>query len=535
MTTPVDEPPARRALNDLSLSRGDTSSGPSTGSGNRALDEDDAQLAALGYRSEFKRDMSLWANFALGFTYLSPVVGIYTLFAVSLATGGPPMFWSLVIVGLGQLLVALVFGEIVSQYPVAGGIYPWARRLWGRKWAWMTGWVYLFALLATIAGVAYGAGPYLGALFSFEAGTGTTVLCALILIAVALVINLGGTKWLAYAAIIGFVAELLGALVVGSWLLISQRHHGLEVLFDSFGAGSGGSYVGAFLAAGLIGIFQYYGFEACGDVAEEVPDPTRRIPKAMRMTIYVGGAAAMFVCLSLILAVQDYAAVIGGTDPDPIGTILTTAFGPVGSKIVLAVVLISFLSCTLSLMAAASRLMYSYARDDMIIGSRALRVVLPKRHVPPYAMLVAAAVPAVIIAVSIVSAEALTKIISFATLGIYLGFHMVVFAALRARLKGWRPAGAFRLGAWGLPVIIGALAYGVLAMINIAWPRTPDAPWYDNWIVVLGAVVVVGLGAVYLFAGRPYRSGSTPYGDAITDSALFPQPAPPVNDQEVTR
>ncbi|MFC7620068.1 APC family permease [Microlunatus sp. GCM10028923] len=498
-------------------------------------DDDDAQLAALGYRSEFKRDMSPWANFALGFTYLSPVVGIYTLFAVSLATGGPPMFWSLVIVGLGQLLVALVFGEIVSQYPVAGGIYPWARRLWGRKWAWMTGWVYLFALLATIAGVAYGAGPYLGALFSFEAGTGTTVLCALILIALALVINLGGTKWLAYAAIIGFVAELLGALVVGGWLLISQRHHGLEVLFDSFGTGSGGSYVGAFLAAGLIGIFQYYGFEACGDVAEEVPDPTRRIPKAMRMTIYVGGAAAMFVCLSLILAVQDYAAVIGGTDPDPIGTILTTAFGPVGSKIVLAVVLISFLSCTLSLMAAASRLMYSYARDDMIVGSRALRIVLPKRHVPPYAMLVAAAVPALIILVSIASAEALTKIISFATLGIYLGFHMVVLAALRARLKGWRPAGAFRLGSWGLPVTIGALTYGVLAMINIAWPRTPDAPWYDNWIVVLGAVIVVGLGAVYLFAGRPYRSGSTPYGDAITDSPLFPQPAPPVNDQEVTR
>ena len=477
--------------------------------------DDEAQLAALGYKSEFKREMSPWANFALGFTYLSPVVGIYTLFAVSLATAGPPMFWSLVIVGLGQLLVALVFGEIVSQYPVAGGIYPWARRLWGRKWAWMTGWVYLFALLATIAGVAYGAGPYLGALFSFVPGTATTVICALVLIAAALLINLGGTKWLAYAAIIGFGAELLGALVVGGWLLFSQRHHGLEVLFDSFGSAPPGAYLGAFLAAGLIGIFQYYGFEACGDVAEEVPDPTRRIPKAMRMTIYVGGAAAMFVCLSLILAVSDFGAVISGADADPIGTILTTAFGPVGSKVVLAVVLISFLSCTLSLMAAASRLMYSYARDDMIIGSRALRVVLPTRHVPLYAMIVAAAVPAVIIAVSIVSAEALTKIISFATLGIYLGFHMVVFAALRARLKGWQPNGAFRLGRWGLPVTIGALAYGVLAMINIAWPRTPDAAWYDNGIVALGAVVVIGIGAIYLVLGRPYGRGDAPYGDAI--------------------
>jgi amino acid transporter len=103
--------------------------------------------------------MSLWANFSLGFTYLSPVVGIYTLFGYALATGGPPMIWSLAIVGIGQLLVALVFGEIVSQFPVAGGVYPWARRLWGRKWAWMNGWVYLIALLTTIASDQIIGGP----------------------------------------------------------------------------------------------------------------------------------------------------------------------------------------------------------------------------------------------------------------------------------------------------------------------------------------------------------------------------------------
>lgn len=483
---------------------------------------DDAYLAELGYTSEFRRDMSMWANFALGFTYLSPVVGIYTLFAVSLALAGPPMFWSLVIVGIGQFLVALVFGEIVSQYPVAGGIYPWSRRLWGRKWAWMTGWVYLFALLATIAGVAYGAGPYIGQLIGFEAGTGTTITCALILLGLALVINFAGTKWIGIAAIIGFSAELVGALAVGGWLLLTERHHGLGVLFDAFGAGSGGSYTAAFLAAGLIGIFQYYGFEACGDLAEEVPDPTRRIPKAMRMTIYIGGAAAMFVCLSLVLAVKDYAAVISGEDADPITTILHTAFGAVGTKVILAIVGISFLSCVLSLMAAASRLMYSYARDGMIAGSSVLRYILPKRHVPPYAMAVAALVPALIVLVSIVSTDALTKIISFATLGIYLGFQMVVLAALRARLKGWVASGTFRLKAWGLPVTIGALTYGVLAMLNIAWPRTPDVPWYDNWIVALGTAVVIGLGLIYMAVARPHERGGVAAGDAIGSTVRTP-------------
>ena len=47
-------------------------------------------------------------------------------------------------------------------------------------------------------------------------------------------------------------------------------------------------------------------------------------------------------------------------------------------------------------------------------------------------------------------------------------------------------------------VNVVALAYGVLAMINMAWPRTPDAPWYDNWLVALSAAVGVGVGAIYL-------------------------------------
>ncbi len=33
-------------------------------------------LAVLGYEDTFHRSMSLWANFALGFTYLSPIVGV---------------------------------------------------------------------------------------------------------------------------------------------------------------------------------------------------------------------------------------------------------------------------------------------------------------------------------------------------------------------------------------------------------------------------------------------------------------------------
>ncbi|QIK68629.1 amino acid permease [Nocardioides sp. HDW12B] len=460
--------------------------------------------------------MSMWANFSLGFTYLSPVVATYTLFGIAIVAGGPPMIWWLVIVGVGQFLVALVFGEVVSQYPVAGGVYPWARRLWGRRWAWMTGWVYILALLVTIASVVYGAGPYLAALLGFTAGTGSTIVCALIMLAVALALNMLGTRVLAFAAVVGFTGELLGALAVGGWLLLTERNQDLSILFDTQGVtGEGGGYLAAFFAAAIIGVYQYYGFEACGDVAEEVPDPTREIPKAMRLTIYIGGAASTLVCLSLLLAVKDFGAIINGEDPDPVMTILNDVFGTVGTKLVLVVVMISFLSCTLSLMAAASRLMYSYARDDMIFASHLLRHFDRVRHVPPYAMIVAASVPAVVVLGSVVSTKALTSIVSFAILGIYLAFQMVVLAALRARLKGWVPSGPFTLGVWGLPVTVAALAYGVLTMINVAWPRTPDVPWYDNWVVALSALVGIGVGLVYMLVAKPYLRSEATSGDAI--------------------
>ncbi len=151
------------------------------------------------------------------------------------------------------------------------------------------------------------------------------------------------------------------------------------------------------------------------------------------------------------------------------------ALGEVGARLVMAVVLISFLSCTISLQAAAGRLIYSYGRDEMIIGHKLLRRFSRTRAVPVYALLVAAVVPTLIAFGSLISTNALTKIVSFAILGIYASFQMVVLAALRARLKGWKPAGEYRLGRWGLLVNAAALAYGLFAIINICWARTPEA------------------------------------------------------------
>ena len=158
--------------------------------------DDGEHLKVLGYDNSFNRSMSLWANFALGFTYLSPLVGVYSLFAVAMTVGGPPSIFWLFIVGGGQLLVALVFGEVVSQYPIAGGIYPWTRRLWGKRYAWMAAWVYIWAMLVTITAVAEFGSGFLASLFDAPLTKEVTLLLSILFLVVAFAFNFSGTRML---------------------------------------------------------------------------------------------------------------------------------------------------------------------------------------------------------------------------------------------------------------------------------------------------------------------------------------------------
>jgi hypothetical protein len=55
----------------------------------------DDRLAAFGYRQELSRVLSLFDNFAVAFSYLSPMVGVYSLYTLGLATGGPRYIWTM--------------------------------------------------------------------------------------------------------------------------------------------------------------------------------------------------------------------------------------------------------------------------------------------------------------------------------------------------------------------------------------------------------------------------------------------------------
>jgi amino acid transporter len=126
------------------------------------------------------------------------------------------------------------------------------------------------------------------------------------------------------------------------------------------------------------------------------------------------------------------------------------------------------------------------------------------------------AIPGLIALSALWLQDAIGTIISFAAVGIYISFQMVVLGALLARLKGWRPTGPFTLRGWGVTVNVLALIYGVGAIVNILWPRpaTPNDPWYLTWGMTLTTLGILAIGALYMTIARPYERGNAPAGDA---------------------
>src|SRR5258708_36251758 len=86
------------------------------------------------------RDFTLRSAFALAFSDVSPIVGIYSVFAIGLIAAGPAVFWGFPVVLIGQLAVTGVFGGLVSKCPFQGSVYHGARELFGARYAWLPSW-----------------------------------------------------------------------------------------------------------------------------------------------------------------------------------------------------------------------------------------------------------------------------------------------------------------------------------------------------------------------------------------------------------
>jgi amino acid transporter len=505
-----------------------------------ALDEDDTRLTHLGYRPQLNRVLGLFANFSVAFTYLSPMVGIFSLFVLGLGAGGPAYIWLTWIPVAGMLLVALVFGELASHYPVAGALYQYSKYTVGRRFGWFVGWFYGIALLVTVASVDTAVVPYVTSLVKLWLGwqldpTNHLVLLVITLILLALQtsLNIIGAKVMGRVAKFGVYVEILGTFGVAVVLGIHGFHHGLGFLTSTLGAqhasanalglNFGGSWLGAALIAVLAPVYIFYGFESAGDISEETRNPGRQVPRAMRLSLLSGGIAAFVLTAALLLAMPPGAGSANLTVQNGGAPYIFSQLPPGMQDVLLVLIVFAFFSCGSAVQGAGSRLAFSYARDGALPGSKWISEVSPRFKTPANALFGGALITVVFIGLAFAApthdvkiwfitypanTNVLVSLVSFSVSGIYLSFLLTVIGSMIARARGWVPAGKFTMGRWAWPVSVVAGLYLILMLINVVLPSgLGSGRSYFNldWITLLVMAVVTVAGIIVYFAAHAGR------------------------------
>ena len=175
-------------------------------------DSDVAYLEKLGYKQELNRSLGLFSAFGVQFTSIAIASGLFTTLIVGLGFFGPASFWSFVVGGALQVFtVGLAVAELVSGYPLAGGVYQITGRITGKPWlAWQTGWWLIIAHTVAVTTVAVAIAPFIAGWFGVSLETPEQTLpWALGLIVAGTLVNVAGVKAAALLNNLGVVADHL--------------------------------------------------------------------------------------------------------------------------------------------------------------------------------------------------------------------------------------------------------------------------------------------------------------------------------------
>jgi len=446
-----------------------------------------------------KREFTLWSAFAFAFAFISPIVALYGIFGLAYSTAGPSFWWNFLIVFGGQLLVAMVFAELVSRWPIEGSIYQWSRRLLGQGYGWAAGWVYMWTLVVAMSAVSMFAAGFVANVFGWDLSAAQQAMVAWVILMLGTAANIAGRLVLRILMTSSIIAEIIGSVGLGIWLIFFHRENSFSVLTDGFSTDNYLSLSGPFLVSMAFVGWSFVGFESAGSIAEEVHHPRKNLPKAVIFSISFIALIVMFSALAIILAIpKDIAA----NSADPVYDTLAFQLGSGPAKLAEVLFTIGFLASFLALQTSASRLIWSYARDRALPAPHLMAKLTKGQKQPVSALLVATTIGTAIIVLSQLAPDFYTLMLNFTSGGFYLAFLFPLAANLVVRSRGgWQP-GPFTLGRWSMAVSVVALLWATFQFLNIAWPRNfyPDTPFL-NWSVAL-AVLGLGLVGAAIYAAR---------------------------------
>ncbi len=306
--------------------------------------------------------------------------GIYVLVGATADIAGPFAAFSFVVAALVVSLTALSYAELATRFPVSAGEAAYVEAGFQKRWmAVFVGLAVAASGIISASAVAIGAASYLHALTGFA----IPVLTISVVLIMGLIALWGITESVFVAAVITII-EIAGLLFVIGWGMSIQDPQGYEI-GSMLPPLELDAWRGIF-AASLLAFFAFVGFEDMANVAEEVKDPVRTIPKAILLTLVLATVLYLGTSMTVLLVVPID---VLSTSAAPLALVFSNA-PEVIKQGFSAVAIVATVNGVLIQMIMASRVIYGLADRNHL--PKVLAVVPKATQTPVVATLLVVAI-----------------------------------------------------------------------------------------------------------------------------------------------
>ncbi|KAF2143925.1 uncharacterized protein K452DRAFT_285965 [Aplosporella prunicola CBS 121167] len=507
-------------------------------------EHDAHDMARLGKKQVFKRNFHDLSIIGLTVMMMGTWEAIASTITFSLTNGGlAGSVWIYIGSLLCTIVVVVTMAEMASMAPTTGGQYHWVSEFGPPQYqkflSYMVGWFSALAWQAGVAVTAYSSSGILQSAIainhpSYDAQPYHGTLMMIAVAAVAALVNVFGIEWLPRLEVAILALHVVGfvAFIATLWGTAGRGHASAKQVFTEFANFGGWETVGGAVIVGQItATGSLFGYDAAAHMSEEVRDASLTVPRAMLTTILVNGLLGLITIITLCFRITNLGALLAPAHPFPFIPLLLEATGSTAAATTLACTVAALTVGTcVSALAAGSRQLFAFARDDGLPAAWLWRKVVPlRRHgapVPLPAVLASLAITVLLSLLPLFSAAALSSIFGLLSCAGGASYSAALACLLWRRLAVLRhqhraggnaghgahaadataplPPARFRL-----PPVLGAwcnafaLAYMAFATIVCFFPAQRGAGARGmNWSVVVFGGVVVGCVAAYWCGGR---------------------------------
>lgn len=499
----------------------------------RIANDDDELLAEIGYKQELKRRFSTFQIFGISYSIMGILPSVSSLLGTALTAGPAGAIWSWVIASLFILTIGVSMAELASAIPTSGGLYYWtfyyAPEAWRVPLSFVIGVSNTMALCSGCVSVFYGnaqeilAAIYLTKNGDFDITTGKTygVFAACVLSGALITClssrNVAMLQTVSSCCHTGLLILFLIALPIGT------RVNGIKFNSRGFIFGEVQNYsdwpIGwQFCLSFMTTVWTIGGFDSCVHMSEEARNASYGVPIGICGSITLCGfiGFGILVCTAACMN-PDIATVLATDTGFPMAQIIDDSLGRRWAIAFMSLMAACQWLMGASLVTAASRQIWAFARDDGLPFASIVKVVNKKLRVPLRAIVLACLISLTIGCLCLAGTAAASALFALGVCGNYLAWCTPVFLKLTFGKHKFRP-GSFYLGAVFSPLVGWmACSWGLFIIILASFPATRTVTKTDmNYCSVISGGVWI-LSTVFFFVYK-YKYYHGPKSNLDDDS-----------------